>query len=142
MWRRIQDQWCSFRGLVSGSRLRASVGCHPPADSWGRLAFLFSMMNSADLSDVCWRQDVSTHLLSALFFGMRDWGLQSGWAGASAPGIVCVCMCLRVCLCWDGAGLFSRGQPSLESLSPVSQQIQSEGRLVGGSGPTWSTSEL
>ena len=139
MWRRIQDRWCSFHGLVSGSRLRASVGCHPPADSWGRLAFSFSMMNSADLSDVCRRQDVSTYLL---FFGMRDWGLQSGWAGASAPGIVCVCVCVCVCLCWDGAGLFSRGQPLLESLSPVSQQIQSEGRLVGGSGPTWSTSEL
>ena len=56
------------------------------------------MMNSADLSDVCWRQDVSTHLLSALFFGMRDWGLQSGWAGASAPGIVCVCVYVSACV--------------------------------------------
>ena len=53
------------------------------------------MMNSADLSDVCRRQDVSTYLL---FFGMRDWGLQSGWAGASAPGIVCVCVCVCVCV--------------------------------------------
>ena len=146
MWRRIQDRWCSFCGPVSGSRLRSEGLCR--MSSSGRFLGPFSFFIFHDEQCRLVRHLLETgchHLLvSALFFGMRGWGLQSGWARASAPGIVCVCVCVHlcVCLCWEGAGLFSRGQPSLESLSPVSQQIQSEGRLVGGSGPTWSTTEL